>query len=374
MAKRRRYYMGDSRDQNRRRRWVLAVIIVIAVAAAIWRVTYQEKLSATTDNVETAANNTTLDEPVIYTSVPPDDRRLAVQNIPAVNIAQGINGQPVPEEEVTGPTFLPNPTPQVVSEPDPYMTSQAMQLYHKGKEAMDAGDIVTARTKLTQAVDTGELDPIRDKQARLMLNRASHQWLLSRNIFENDPHCILYKVKPGDRLSQIGSKHKIPFRLLMRINKIEDATKLQAGQSIKVVKGPFHAKVNRSRFILSAYLGDTLVHTWPVGLGSPGRQTPRGKWLVEKGKKQINPAWWDREDGKHYLPDDPENPLGERWIGLRGEEGEAVGRGGFGIHGTIRPEEISKAASRGCIRLYNEDVAILYDLLAEGKSFIWVED
>ena len=61
-------------------------------------------------------------------------------------------------------------------------------------------------------------------------------------------------------------------------------------------------------------------------------------------------------------------------IGLHGKEGEAVGRGGFGIHGTIRPEEIGKAASRGCIRLHNKDVAVLYDLLAEGQSFVWVED
>lgn len=367
--------MGDARDQNRRRRrWVLAVIIAIAVAAAIWRVTYQEKPPAAIDDGEIMAHDRTIGDPVIYTSVPQDDRRLAAQSIPAVSDTQSRTAQPVPSTEVTTPVLEPDPAPPVVSEPDPYANSQARQWYQEGKEAMDAGDVVTARTKLTQAVDTGELDPIRDKQARSMLNRASQQWLLSRNVFENDPHCILYKVKSGDRLSQVGSKYKVPFRLLMRINKIEDATKLQAGESIKVVKGPFHGKVDRSRFILSVYLGDTLVQTWPVGLGSPGRQTPRGKWLVEKGKKQINPAWWDREEGKHYLPDDPENPLGERWIGLRGEEGEAVGRDGFGIHGTIRPEEIKKAASRGCIRLYNEDVAILYDLLAEGQSYIWVED
>jgi lipoprotein-anchoring transpeptidase ErfK/SrfK len=160
----------------------------------------------------------------------------------------------------------------------------------------------------------------------------------------------------------------------MRINNIKDAKKLQAGKSIKVVKGPFHAKVDRNRFIISIYLGDTLVQTWPVGLGSPGRQTPKGKWRVQAGRKQINPAWWDREEGKHYLPDDPKNPLGERWIGLVGIEGEAVGRDGFGIHGTIRPEEIKKAASRGCIRLFNKDVMVLYDLLVEDHSFVWVED
>jgi len=126
--------------------------------------------------------------------------------------------------------------------------------------------------------------------------------------------------------------------------------------------------VERGKFRLSLYLGKVLVRTYPVGLGKPGRQTPTGLWLVNEGKKQVNPAWPDRETGRYYYPDDPENPLGERWIGLKGLEGSAKGREGFGIHGTIEPEEIGKAASRGCIRLYNEDVEELYDMLQEGVS------
>jgi hypothetical protein len=374
MAKRRKYYMGDRRDQRRsRRKWVLGILVVMAVGIAIWRVTYQKQLPGV-DEAALLPQTTGADEPVLFSAIPPDSHRLAVQDVPAVNATQIRHTQPVPSEDVTTPVLEPKPASPEVSEPDPHANSQARQWYQQGREAKDAGDVITARTRLTQAVKTGDLDSIREKEARLLLNSMSQQWLLSRNIFDNDPHCSLYKVKSGDRLSLIGSRHKVPYRLLMRINGIEDATKLQAGESIKVVTGPFHAKVNRDRFIISVYLGDTLVHTWPVGLGSPGRHTPKGKWLVETGKKQINPAWWDREEGKHYLPDDPENPLGERWIGLHGEEGEAVGRDGFGIHGTIRPEEIGKAASRGCIRLYNKDVAVLYDLLAEGQSFVWVED
>ncbi|KAB3530498.1 L,D-transpeptidase family protein, partial [Alkaliphilus pronyensis] len=40
--------------------------------------------------------------------------------------------------------------------------------------------------------------------------------------------------------------------------------------------------------------------------------------------------------------------------------------GGYGIHGTDTPESIGTAASRGCIRMYNEDVEELYDIVPLG--------
>ena len=64
--------------------------------------------------------------------------------------------------------------------------------------------------------------------------------------------------------------------------------------------------------------------------------------------------------------------MGKRWIGLEGLEGEALGREGFGIHGTIKPEEIGKMSSRGCIRLRNEHVIEVFNMLQEGKTEVQV--
>ena len=69
-------------------------------------------------------------------------------------------------------------------------------------------------------------------------------------------------------------------------------------------------------------------------------------------------------------PDDPKNPLGEHWIGLKGIDGDAVGREGYGIHGTIEPEAIGKAVSLGCVRMQNRDVEFLYKLLLPGHSTV----
>ncbi len=55
-----------------------------------------------------------------------------------------------------------------------------------------------------------------------------------------------------------------------------------------------------------------------------------------------------------------------------GLEGNAKDRTGFGIHGTKDPDQIGKADSRGCIRMYNGEVKLVYDLLVEGISTVRV--
>ena len=71
---------------------------------------------------------------------------------------------------------------------------------------------------------------------------------------------------------------------------------------------------------------------------------------------------------------DPKNPLGGYWMGLVGLEGDAVGKNSYGIHGTIEPDSIGKQASMGCIRLGHDDIALLFDLLVDGKSNVMIKD
>lgn len=247
----------------------------------------------------------------------------------------------------------------------------AQELLGAGAQAMAAGDYITARRHLSRALAEG-LAGKGEERARQLLNEASEQWLFARNIFAGDDLCQRYKVQPGDALIELGKRFKVPYELLMRINKIKNPRALRAGQTIKVVQGPFRGEVALGRYVMSVYLGDVLVRSYPVAVGKPGRETPTGRWMVKV--KQQNPKWIDDEQGKVYYPDDPANPLGERWIGLEGMEGPAKERIGFGIHGTIRPEEIGHSTSRGCIRLHNEDVEELYDLLSSNKSEVYVVD
>ena len=59
--------------------------------------------------------------------------------------------------------------------------------------------------------------------------------------------------------------------------------------------------------------------------------------------------------------DDPANPLGEYWLGL----GDHIG-----IHGTIDPDSIGKASSRGCIHLADDDIAEVFQLLGVDSKVV----
>ena len=67
------------------------------------------------------------------------------------------------------------------------------------------------------------------------------------------------------------------------------------------------------------------------------------------------------------------NPIGEYWIGLKGTEEATANLAGYGIHGTVEPESIGQSASRGCIRMYADDIAMVYRMLAGGKSTVVIQ-
>ena len=158
----------------------------------------------------------------------------------------------------------------------------------------------------------------------------------------------------------------------MLINGIADPTKIRQDQKLKAVRGPFNLRIYKSKFRMDVYLQDIYIRSYRVGLGTAGG-TPEGVWRVKN--RLENPTYYppaSAEDKRIIPPDDPNNPLGKRWIGLEGVEGEAVGHEGYGIHGTIEPESIGKAVSMGCIRMHNEDVAFLYKLMQPGNSTVTI--
>jgi lipoprotein-anchoring transpeptidase ErfK/SrfK len=119
--------------------------------------------------------------------------------------------------------------------------------------------------------------------------------------------------------------------------------------------------------------GSMFVRSFNVGLGKHG-STPLGTWMLTPQSKLRNPKWWGTGDEPAKEADDPTNPLGEYWMGLTGVEGESLGKEGFGIHGTIDPDSIGKEMSHGCIRLVNDDVARIYEMLTDGRSTVIVKE
>jgi lipoprotein-anchoring transpeptidase ErfK/SrfK len=175
--------------------------------------------------------------------------------------------------------------------------------------------------------------------------------------FAPQPHYMdPYVVNSGDQLQKIAKQYQVPWEYLVRLNQI-DPKRIRPNQRLKVIKGPFAALVDLSDFELIVHAHGYYVKRYQVGIGKDG-STPTGKFTVKT--KLKNPKYYG-PNGVVLEPDDPSNPLGERWIDL----GDS-----YGIHGTIEPNSIGKAASRGCIRLAAEDVEEVYDLLSEGSEVI----
>jgi len=150
------------------------------------------------------------------------------------------------------------------------MISDAMELL-----AAKPSRIIEARDRLNKAL----LVPMSSQQRMFVKERLSEiadEWLFSRKIFPDDRLCGTYKVETGDQLSVIGKTYKVSYELIMKINRISRPQLLRLGDTIKVVNGPFHAKIYRSTFTMDIYLQDTFVRSFSVGLGKEGMETPTG--------------------------------------------------------------------------------------------------
>jgi len=108
-----------------------------------------------------------------------------------------------------------------------------------------------------------------------------------------------------------------------------------------------------------------------VGLGEFG-STPIGSWKVRTNSKLIDPKWVNPRTGEVFQASDPKNPIGERWIGLIGTDAQTSLLEGYGIHGTIAPDSIGREMSMGCVRLDNEDVEWVYELLIDDQSTVQI--
>lgn len=103
------------------------------------------------------------------------------------------------------------------------------------------------------------------------------------------------------------------------------------------------------------------VSTYPVGVGTRERPSPIGQMQVSR--KAARPTWHvpasiaeDHRKKGDILPakvlPGPENPLGEYALYLS--------KTGYLIHGTNKPASIGLKATNGCLRLYPENIAALY--------------
>ncbi len=350
------------------------LLAVLLIAAGAWGI-YAWRFAG---SAEPAADTTSGDGAPALTG---HDRSQTVANLKATRPAaethsgeaSGGQSPPPPPPPVLSGGVTPNAPPGERSEieisladPPPPSPATAKARLEAGRAAIAQGDLLSARVALSAALAAG-LNPPEATFARAECARIADALLFSRATVADDPLAGVHVVGSGETLNGIARQCGISEALLMSLNQIRDPIRLQVGRRLKVLHGPFHAVVDKGQHRMDVLLGEVLVRSYPVGLGTNGG-TPTGTWVVRE--KLFNPDWTDPSTGRHYPAEDPENPIGEHWIALECRSGECLGRVGFGIHGTIEPESIGGNRSMGCVRLAPEDVAFLYDLLVVGRSTV----
>lgn len=191
----------------------------------------------------------------------------------------------------------------------------------------------------------------------------------------------LQEARGGESLIEVARTHNLGFNEIASANPDLDPFVPAAGSPVAIPGGhvvpaavaPGRLVVNLSelRLYFVPAVGTPLIATFPVGTGSEGKETPLGVYRVTE--KRTNPAWnvppsIRREQPRlpAVVPPGPDNPLGSHALRLTDD--------GLMIHGTNRPWGVGRTVSHGCIRLYPEDIPILFRLVSLGTPVAIVRE
>jgi L,D-transpeptidase ErfK/SrfK len=180
------------------------------------------------------------------------------------------------------------------------------------------------------------------------------------------------RLEKGDTLPDIARHFSLGINAVSAANPGVDVWVPEAGESILLPlsfilpdaprKG---IVVNLATMRLFQFKGNgrsLVVSTYPVGIGTEERPTPTGQMRV--ARKATRPTWHvpssiaadHRKKGDILpaeVPPGPQNPLGEYALYLS--------KSGYLIHGTNKPASIGLKATNGCMRLYPENVKMLFN-------------
>lgn len=214
---------------------------------------------------------------------------------------------------------------------------------------LDEGRLVEAHRALSQLYDDPSLDPEQRREVLTLVSRVA-----GTVVYSHEHHLLEqpYVVRPGETIDSIAQQYQVPSELLANINGVADP--LRPGQQLKVVRGPFEARVDLSRKKLSLWVQQYYAGEFDIACGARGPQP--GEWVV---REKVPPT-------------DPYNALRAPWLDL----GEGVA-----IHGAPRAQEIQQGTDRqlvlspedaanASIAVTTADAEDLYSILSVGSRIV----
>ena len=192
--------------------------------------------------------------------------------------------------------------------------------------------------------------------------------------YDTNPNKLWYVVKSGDALWKIAKKYNTTISLSKTLNNRKTDT-IRVGERLLVFNGrnqnsdnSFKLIVSKENNTLDLILNNQLFKRYSVGTGKFGK-TPVTTFIIYD--KIIEPPWTRPSDNQKIEYGDPENVLGTRWMALKSPKNPELT--GFGIHGTWERDSIGSQSSDGCIRMFNEQVEELFDILPRNTVVTVIE-
>ncbi len=178
-----------------------------------------------------------------------------------------------------------------------------------------------------------------------------------------------YRTREDDTLVALAREFGVGYTELVAANPGVDpwlpgnGTRLTVPQAHILPSAPREGIViNLAEQRLYYYGGDGAPQTFPIGIGREGLETPLG--LTRIVRRKEGPEWHPTAAARADDPTlpwvvkaGPENPLGTHALYLGWPQ--------YLIHGTNEPYGIGRRVSRGCIRLYPEDIVKLYEMVPD---------
>jgi hypothetical protein len=141
--------------------------------------------------------------------------------------------------------------------------------------------LVDALRTLSPWYDHAAVPAERKAELEDLLSQLAGTVIYSRENYLQKPHV----VQQGETLNGIADLLQVPWELLAKINGIENPNSLVPGETLKIVRGPFHAHLNRNRNQLALFVNDLYAGRFDVqtagDVGQVGSTLPVTKFAAD---------------------------------------------------------------------------------------------
>jgi L,D-transpeptidase ErfK/SrfK len=187
-------------------------------------------------------------------------------------------------------------------------------------------------------------------------------------------HVQQYRIVPKDTLLDVARNADLGFREVKDANREVDEWIPPAGRVVVVPTRWILPRSRQNGIVINIpemrlYMfprrtkpgEEVVVRTWPIAIGTDDTPSPVGPFTVIS--KDKNPTWYVPDSiyrtmdppRRHVVPPGPDNPMGAYRLKLS--------HGLFSIHGSNTPWAIGRETTHGCLRLYPEDLPVLYKMV-----------